>query len=111
MPIEDDLQSEKEMCVKNEWEQFLKAQTQDYFIEMEFLEEIVGFIPFLHSKQSWHIGTKFSRKLIVLTKISYIITEITKGLDLKPQIHNLEIPHKLFVILQLHDKDMKVWWI
>lgn len=34
-----------------------------------------------------------------------------KGLDLKPQIHNLEVAHKPFVILQLHDKDMKVWWI
>lgn len=65
MPIEDALQTEKEMCVKTEWQQFLKAQTQDYFIEMEFLEEIVGFIPFLRSKQSWHIATKFSRKLIV----------------------------------------------
>lgn len=74
MSIEDALQSENEMCVKTEWQQFLKAQTQDYFLEMEFLEEIIGFIPFLHSKQSWHIATKFSRKVIILTQISYIIT-------------------------------------
>lgn len=39
------------MCVRTEWQQFLKAQPQDYFTEVEFLEEIVGFIPFLHSKQ------------------------------------------------------------
>lgn len=62
MPNGDALQNGKKMCIRTEWQQFLKAQPQDYFIEVEFLEEIVGLIPFLHSKQSWHITTKFSRK-------------------------------------------------
>lgn len=72
MSIEDALKTEKEMCVKTEWQQFLKTQTQKYFIEIMFLEEIAGFIPFLHSKQSWQISTKSSRKIVILTQISYI---------------------------------------
>lgn len=71
MSIEDALKTEKEMYVKTEW-QFLKTQTQKYFIEIMFLEEIAGFIPFLHSKQSWQISTKSSRKIVILTQISYI---------------------------------------
>lgn len=43
MPNEDALRSEKEMCVKTEWQQFLKAQTRDYFIKIDFLGEMVSF--------------------------------------------------------------------
>lgn len=34
MSIENALQGEEEMCVKTEWQQYFKAQTQDYFLEI-----------------------------------------------------------------------------
>lgn len=57
MPIEIALQGEEEMCVKTD----NTSKVKHRIIFLKFLQEIVGLIPFLHSKKFYHIATFFHK--------------------------------------------------